>query len=437
MQDATLSFFPRPPSPHHSRSVLQECSACGLLNRLPAPVAGTNLCCSRCAHILWSVKTDPINRAIAWALTALFFYILVFLAPLLEVTLYGKTRIGEMTSGFLTLDDLGFWILSSVVFLTTIFMPLLKTLGTLVVLVYLHKSVIPHWIATLYALLQKLDSWTMIEVYLLGFLIAYTRLQTITFVHIALAGFGLGALMMALAAMDACLDPEAIWEKIKKRAALDVSSVRPGTLIGCDTCFEVNLKGSSKTCARCGDVLHHRKPDSLTRTWALAIAAALLYVPSNLLPIMNITQLGNTKHYTIFAGIRELFTVGLWPLAMIVFTASIAIPLFKLVALTVLLIQTHRHAGDQLQARTKLYHLIEFIGRWSMVDVFMVSILVAVVRFGWITTVTPDWGVVCFSGVVVLTLLAVKTFDPRLMWDVASTQSGTPQSGQGSHVIPE
>jgi paraquat-inducible protein A len=100
-----------------------------------------------------------------------------------------------------------------------------------------------------------------------------------------------------------------------------------------------------------------------------------------------------------------------------------------------MLIQTHRHSAAKLRFRTRLYHVIDFIGRWSMVDIFMVSILVAVMRFGWIASITPDFGIVCFAGVVILTLFAAKTFDPRLMWDVAATRSGNSSLGQGVHVI--
>jgi len=135
---------------------------------------------------------------------------------------------------------------------------------------------------------------------------------------------------------------------------------------------------------------------------------------------MHVLKGGKTQSYTIFGGIRELMNIGLWPLALIVFTASIAIPIFKILAMVYMLIATHYQSATQLNNRTRLYRFIDFIGRWSMIDIFMVSILVALVHFGWFAQITPDMGAVYFSGVVILTLLATHHFDPRLMWDAAA-----------------
>jgi paraquat-inducible protein A len=167
-----------------------------------------------------------------------------------------------------------------------------------------------------------------------------------------------------------------------------------------------------------------RKPGSINRSLCLLIAAAMLYIPANVFPVMVITSLGSTAPYTIFAGIMELIHAGLWPLALLVFFASITIPLMKLVLLSYMLWQTQRRKRQHLLANTRVYRFVEFIGRWSMIDVFMISILVALVRFGRLTSIQASIGAPCFAAVVVITMFAVQFFDPRLMWDRRAAAPG-------------
>jgi paraquat-inducible protein A len=176
-------------------------------------------------------------------------------------------------------------------------------------------------------------------------------------------------------------------------------------------------------CRRCNAVLHPRKTNSITRSWALLLAAVLLYIPSNINPIMIYTQLGVSTPYTIMTGIIELIDSHLLPMALLVFFASITIPLAKLVTLGYLLIQTQIGSRKHLLGRTWAFNAILFIGRWSMIDVFMISILVALLRFGEFTNVQAQIGIMCFAGVVVLTMFAVDGFDPKLMWDALEQET--------------
>jgi paraquat-inducible protein A len=149
------------------------------------------------------------------------------------------------------------------------------------------------------------------------------------------------------------------------------------------------------------------------------LAGICFYIPANIYPVLLITQLAQTHVYTIMGGIVELADYGLWPLAALVFLASITIPLMKLLILAYMLIMTQLRSGRHLLGRTRAYRLIDFIGRWSMIDVFMISILVALVQFGQFANIRTDLGAPCFAAVVVLTIFAADCFDPRLMWDAA------------------
>ncbi len=170
-------------------------------------------------------------------------------------------------------------------------------------------------------------------------------------------------------------------------------------------------------CPRCSARLNRRKPASLLRTWTFLGAAMVLYIPANLLPIMELESLLDWQSDTILSGVVFLWTSGSWPLAILVFVASIMVPLLKMLALLVLLIAVQHgvslHRGDL----ARLYRVIEFIGRWSMLDVYVVAILVTLVQLQFVATVTPGPGALAFGAVVVLTMLATSSFDPRLIWD--------------------
>lgn len=168
-----------------------------------------------------------------------------------------------------------------------------------------------------------------------------------------------------------------------------------------------------------------RKPDSLRRTWALVIAAYIMYVPANILPVMiTVPFLGKEQQDTIMSGIIYFWNSGSWGLALIVFTASFFVPLFKLVVLTQLLIAVQDRSKRHLLLRAKLYRIVVVIGRWSMLDVFVVTLMTGLIQIKGFATVHPGEGIAAFAAVVVLTMLASISFDPRLMWDVAEHEFG-------------
>ncbi|NHN77064.1 paraquat-inducible membrane protein A [Azotobacter chroococcum] len=175
--------------------------------------------------------------------------------------------------------------------------------------------------------------------------------------------------------------------------------------------------GHAARCPRCGTPLHTRKPDSIARTWAFIVAAAILYIPANLLPIMETSSLFGAQDDTIMSGVVYLWVSGSWHLALVVFIASILVPMAKLFALIVLVLSVQLHARWQPVQRTRLYRLVELVGRWSMLDVYVVTLLVALVQLEGLATIRPGTGALAFGAVVVLTMFAAMSFDPRLIWD--------------------
>lgn len=170
-------------------------------------------------------------------------------------------------------------------------------------------------------------------------------------------------------------------------------------------------------CPRCGASLHLRKPNSIVRTWALIIAAAVLYVPANVLPMTTVISFGNAQSDTILSGVLYFIKTGMWPIALIIFVASIVVPLAKIFILSFLLITVQRGSTWRRRDRTRLYRITEAIGRWSMVDIFVITILVALVNLGSLASIQAGPAAVFFAAVVILTMLAAMGFDPRLIWD--------------------
>jgi paraquat-inducible protein A len=198
-------------------------------------------------------------------------------------------------------------------------------------------------------------------------------------------------------------------------------------LLGCHACGLLSRAGPhahDARCPRCGARLHWRKPDSISRTWALLIAAIVCYIPANVLPMMHTGSLFGSQSDTIMSGVIYFWTSGSWYLALIIFFASIMVPMLKMIALVLLLVTAQLHSRWQQQQRARLYRVVEFVGRWSMLDVYVVAVIVALVQLQALATIRPGPGAIAFGAVVVLTMFAAMSFDPRLIWDPLDEEHG-------------
>jgi paraquat-inducible protein A len=199
-------------------------------------------------------------------------------------------------------------------------------------------------------------------------------------------------------------------------------------LVSCETCRLLSRPADAAEpgyCPRCGAELMWRRHQSIQYTWALVVAAAICYIPANVLPMLTTTALGSADSDTIMGGVMLLYTTGSWPLALIVLIASVMVPFGKLVALTYLLITVQRGSLARGRERSRLHRMVEFIGRWSMLDVFVATFTVALVQLQPLMSVQPGPGVLFFAAVVVLTMVAAESFDPRLVWDSSSERKGS------------
>lgn len=270
--------------------------------------------------------------------------------------------------------------------------------------------------------LAHLHPWMMADVFIIGALVSLIKLSSMAQIDVGPAFWAYCTFALLLLMTTQSLDADWMWfslagEPLAPKGTRTGMTAAPQGLAGCHTCGLINRLDDHSHCRRCGERLHARLPHSQQRTWALLAAATLMYIPANLYPIMTTTSLGQSSPSTIVGGVVELIQMGSWPVAVVIFMASVIVPVGKLFALAWLCLMVKRSSELNALTRTRLYRLTEFIGRWSMVDVFVVAILVALIRAGSLMSITPGPAALAFGGVVVLTMLAAMTFDPRLLWD--------------------
>jgi paraquat-inducible protein A len=297
---------------------------------------------------------------------------------------------------------------------------------------------LPPGFPTLFRWFKSLAPWGMMDVFMIGILVSVVKLADMAGIVPGISLFAFVVLIFVLAAAQAALDPDVVWEQVPLGAGVRRPPAPGERVIGCDVCELVvpecaadrDDKGRLR-CPRCTDILHRRKPESLQRTWALVIAAAVCYLPANVYPVMAVTSLGQTQADTILSGVLFLLHHDMWPLALIVFTASVFVPLLKLVILVFLLLSVQLGSRWRPLERTRLYRITEAIGRWSMVDVYVVTILVALVRLGNLASIEAKAGAVFFCAVVILTMFAAMSFDPRLIWDTTEQEHDRARAPRG------
>jgi paraquat-inducible protein A len=418
-----------------STSDLRRCHDCDLLVELGALPPRATARCVRCGALLAANKADPARRALSLHLAALVLWCVSNAFPFMTLRLEGREQRSVLLSGALNLYRDGLGELALLVVLFVVVFPLGKILINLAVLFSLYMSRRPPWLARLFRFVETLRPWAMTEVFLLGVLVAYAKLLDIADIEIGPSMIAFVLLIIAVAAADSAFHPVDVWTHVKQVRSAPLSVVDRRGLVACHACQLVvrmpehaHADGVESRCPRCGAAVHRRKPNSLSRAWALAIAAAILYIPANLYPVMTVISFGKGDPSTILGGVKELFLHGMWPLALIVFFASVAVPVLKLVGLVSLLVSVQRRSNRRLRDRTVLYRIVESVGRWSMIDIFMLSILVALVRLDAIATIAPGAGAISFAGVVVLTMFAAMSFDPRLIWDAAGANRDRPDS---------
>ncbi|MEO5340447.1 MAG: paraquat-inducible protein A [Magnetococcus sp. MYC-9] len=424
---------------------LSACPHCDALHRVQRLPCGRSALCTRCGLALYHSRFVGVERPLAFALTGLFLFVIANSHPLLTLELGGRIQTSTLWEGVTALSEAGLWLLPPLVFCTSLLFPLLLLVGMLYLLLPLKfdRPAGRHAAWVLRAI-NHATPWSMTGIYTLGVMVALVKLRDMATVTPGMALYAFFGLLLTTIAAQLSLDARTrrlMLEPVGRKTGYPLLSLRtqglaaapPATALqaGWVRCPHCTLlvgipthPGPPCDCPHCHAPLHPRKPASLSRTWALILAAALFYIPANLLPIMTVVRFGQGAPDTILSGIQHLMESGLWPLALLILFASMIVPLMKLGILTFLLLSVHYRSRWRPRDRTHLYRALELFGHWSMVDIFLLSILTALVQLGTLSTIEPGDGATFFGVVVVLTMLATKSFDPRLMWDVMESTDG-------------
>jgi paraquat-inducible protein A len=390
------------------------CTKCGLL-QLTLGCTGTEVeSCGRCGTPLVHCAGKSLDVALASAAATLILLIPATFEPFLTTSTFGATRSSILPSSAIDLWHQGWPSLGIVVFLFVLLFPVIRFTALTAVLSTIRFGARPKWLGTTFRLANALQTWAMLDVFSLGSAVAYARLHAS--IHVTI---DTGAVCLVCAALlslvaRAALDKRRVWRLIAADAASNIarSSI---VCLSCDFIASPDREGTH--CPRCGAIMRARRPDGISRSMALLTAAVLLYLPANLYTIATIPIDLKPTAYTVVGGIIDLSKSRLIGLAVLVFCASFAIPILKMAGLSWCVLSTR--SSKQLIRKTQVYRVIEEIGRWSMVDPFTIACFAPVMHFSRLIDGRAGPAATPFAAVVILTLLAVRCFDPRGMWDRA------------------
>ncbi len=440
---------------------LIACHECDALHHLQALPEHSEAYCASCDALLYRhVGEQSIHRSLALHLTALLLFIMANSFPFMSLKLAGRVQTDMLLSAPMALFQLGMNDLGLLVLLTTIVFPLLTMLAALYLLVPAAFHRRAYAMATVFRVLQRLMPWSLLGVFMLAVLIAIVKLLDLAEIEVGLSLMAFALLLPVSVMAQKDMDSAMFWPhdmrlpsaEVSIDKSNDISDDMPDKKLGralqagllhCHTCSlsvdqgmdqGMDQRGASR-CPRCADHLHARKPDSIARTWALLIAAIVLLLPANILPIMTVTRFTQGEPSTILSGVVHLIAAGMWPLGLIVFFASIMVPVSKLMTLVFLLYSVHVQSRWNPVDRTRLYRMTEIIGSWSMVDIFIIGILTSLVSLDALATIEPGIAASYFAASVVLTMFAAQSFDPRLIWDALDEQAG--EESKNMHNMPE
>lgn len=405
-----LAAGPVPPA------IIIECPNCGLVQECGQSTANHKISCCRCRTPLAHCAGKSIEAALACSLAILVLLIPAMAEPFLTTTAFGASRTSVLPMSAAVLWREGWPLLAAAVCLFVMVFPLLRFAATTAVLWTLCTPRRPPWLGVVFRASLALQTWAMLDVFLLGLAVAFARLRASLQVTLDVGGMCFIAAALLAMVSRAALDRQAIWRLI----AADREPAAGAAALACRCCgLWLAADAAGTRCPRCTAVVRPRRPYSVGRACAALVAAVLLYLPANFYPIATIPIDLTPTAYTVLGGVFDLAGSGLLGLALLVFCASFTIPLLKMVGLSWCIASTLRRSSAHLVAKTRVYRTIEEIGRWSMVDPLTIACFVPVLQFNGLITGRAEPAATPFAAVVILTTFAVKLFDPRLMWDAA------------------
>ncbi|MGI4733045.1 MAG: paraquat-inducible protein A [Janthinobacterium lividum] len=390
------------------------CIDCGTRQTLPPRERRSVAQCVACRNTLERTHGRSITGALACCAGTLILLIPGNVATFLVTEALGVSRHSVVASAAGAMLTDGWPFLALAVLLFAVVFPIVRFALLTLVLALVERGRHPAWLGRAFRWADELETWSMPDVFLVGLAVAYARLHASIEVHL-----GAGAICYILAGIlslfvRATLDKAEVWRRIAPDT--DVGADVPA--VACHSCEQLHpADRTGQPCSRCGKTLRRRLKFAIPRTCALTIAAVLLYIPANVYPLATLPIHYHPVKYTVLQGVIDLVQAKLLGLALLVFTASFAIPALKLAGLGWCVASVLRRSDRRLVAKTRAYRVVEEIGRWSMVDPFVIGCFTPVMHYNALIYGRAEAAAVPFTAVVILTIISAKTFDPRLMWD--------------------
>ncbi|MDA5562071.1 MULTISPECIES: paraquat-inducible protein A [Cobetia] len=430
-----------------SRRRLRACECCDLVVALPALKTGERARCPRCDHLFAQRHAHSVQRTLALATACLLMLGLTLPFEFIAFATRGISASLSLVDTPAALTAESYPSLAVLLILTIVLLPALYLIGVIYTHTAIGLKVALPGIRGIARTLSHLRPWMMADVFLVGVMVSLVKIAGMADISFGPSFWAFCAFALLMTKTLASIDGDRMWFALAGEPPAP-ETARPGLgaalqgLGSCHSCGLINecTQDQHVNCRRCGDPVHQRKTHSLQRTWAWLIAALILYLPANLFPIMSTVSLGESDPQTIAGGIVVLWSHGDWPIAMVIFIASILVPASKMIAIAWLCLSAQRPQVQHARARVTLYRITEYIGRWSMVDVFVVALLAALIQLGALMSVHPGPAALSFASVVVLTMLSAQSFDPRLVWDTPQearvATSGLLQASKEREVSP-
>ncbi len=427
-------------NPAQQETSYAACPGCDLLVEIRPLDQNHRVICNRCGTTIVRSTRNSIEKVIAISIAGLLLFIPAMFLDLMTLTTIGMKVTGNVFETTRHFFVEGYMLVAVIVLLSAVIFPLAKLLCAFLVAFQINRAPQTPWLKPLFKFLTHIDEWGMAEVYLIGILVSLVKIYGMASVNFGVGFICFILLVFLSIANTSAIDKLLFWNRIArqddKRLQMFIQKTIGDTHFGSTgsiTASDCNLirchdcglleKRTIDTCPRCNSPLHLRKTKSIQRTCALLIAAIIFVIPANVLPIMEVKFLGVPNRSTIMDGIIYFFKHGSYGIGLIIFLASVIVPLFKIIGLSIILFSIQFNKCGYLKQKTGMFRFIEFIGRWSMLDIFVIAVMTVLVDFGFLTSIHTAPGATFFCIVVISTMLAAIVFDPRLLWDNCAKHS--------------
>ncbi len=421
-------------NPTKQSATVRACPACDLLVETHPLAPGYKCSCPRCSTPLYVEKPNAITNVQALCLTGLLLSYPTFFMPLMTLNAVGHEAKGSLFDAVLSFMGAEYYFVGGMVLLTSILFPLARFFSLLVISSILQTSYRPRFLKSWFRATLHLEEWAMLDIYVIGIGVTLIKVHGLAEVEFNVALFCLINVTIISILISAKLEKEQFWSTLTGQSLagdtspkiLHQQTAQQAGLMMCHHCDclvsdSQAAQDEQLLCFRCESPLHFRKHNSIINTWALLISSLILFIPANVLPIMRVYLLGVPEDSTIMDGIIYFFQHGSIGIGLIILTASVIVPLFKMVGLFILLMTIHFKQSVGLKTKIKMFHAIAFIGRWSMLDIFVIALMAILINFGNFTAIIAAPAATYFCLVVISTMLAATTFDPRLLWENIET----------------